>query len=479
MNISPKIKNQLRWQNAFFVVVFLFAIGILAWLSTQYEYASDWTSNNRNTPSDATLELLKKIEEPILITAFVSPTNTVQKNEIEQLVKPYSRYKKNISLIFVDPNNKPDIVRKKGIRFEGELIVSFNDQEERVQAATEQQLTNTIQRLARSDEHWVLFLEGHDERSPYGDSSFDMTSWAQVMKAKGINVKGYNLANNSIIPDNTSLLVIADPQQNLLHGEIQILLNFIEQGGNLLWLLEPESSQNQEFQGMEELTETLGIELVPGMVVDPNTQLMGINDPRFTLIPEYPRNPITENFDGMSIFPTAKAMEFFANEEWESEVLLETLPRTWSESDETTGDIQMDVGQDIPGPLVIGFSLTRAILTGDENISPEKDLMESDILDEESQEMSAPEQRIVIIGDNDFASDAYIGEAGNLDFSMNIINWLIKDDTFISIPVKTRNDTQLELSKTRQIVIGVSFLIIIPVGLLGTGLFIWLRRRKR
>ncbi len=488
MNISPKIKTQLRWKNTFFILVFLVFIGTLAWLSTQYKYAADWTSNNRNTPSDATLELLKKIEETVHISAFVSASNAAQKAEIEKLVKPYQRFKSNINLTFIDPNTSPELVRKKGIRYEGELIVSIGAQEElttekplreeRVQAATEQQLTNTLQRLARTEEHWVLFLEGHGERSPYGDSSFDMTSWAQIMKAKGIRVRGYNLASNSIIPDNTSLLIIADPQQNLLHGEIQILLNFIEQGGNLLWLIEPDSTQDPEFQGMEELSETLGIELIPGMVVDPNTQILGINDPRFTLIPEYPRNPITENFNSMSIFPTAKAIEFFANEEWDSEILLETLPRTWSEVDDTTGDIQMDIGQDVAGPLVIGYSLSRSILPADEDIEAE-DANDNALLIDEIKDSPVPEQRVVIIGDNDFASDAYIGEAGNLDFAMNIVNWLIKDDAFISIPVKTRNDTRLELSQTHQIIIGVGFLIVIPVGLLGAGLFIWLRRRNR
>ncbi|MDH5256706.1 MAG: GldG family protein, partial [Gammaproteobacteria bacterium] len=248
MNISPKIKKQLRWQNNLFIFLFLSSIGGLAWLSTQYEFAADWTSNSKNTPSKATLSLLEKIEEPITITAFLSLSNTTQRNEMLQLVQSYQRYKKNIVINFIDPAKKPDIVRKNNIRFEGELLISIGDRKERLQAATEQLLTNAIQRLARTEEHWILFLEGHDERSPYGDSNFDMTSWSKLMKTKGFNVRGYNLASNSIIPDNTSLLIIADPQKNLLFGETEILLNYIENGGNLLWLLEPESSQNEEFQ---------------------------------------------------------------------------------------------------------------------------------------------------------------------------------------------------------------------------------------
>lgn len=480
MKINTKIKSRLRWKNRLFIFFFLLFIAGLSWLSKQYEYAADWTVNKLNTPSEATLSLLKTVDAPITVTAYIPLSNTAQKSEISQLLSSYQRYKPDISLVFVDPNKEPEQTRKNDIQFNGEVIVEIEGQTEKLPAVTEQQLTNAIQRLARTEEHWVLFLEGHDERSPYGDSSFDFSSWTQIMKAKGLNVRGYNLASNSTIPDNTSLLIIADPRKNLLHGEIQILQNYIEQGGNLLWLLEPEHNQSEEFQGMEELSETLGIELVPGMVVDPNTQLLGINDPRFTLIPEYPRNPITENFNSLTIFPTAKAMESVATEDWESEVLLETLPRTWSETDDITGDIQMDAGSDIAGPLIIGLSLTRNILPAEE-LDTDREMIEDENGDELLSDLEEDnnEQRVVIIGDNDFASDAYIGETANLDFAMNIINWLVKDDSFISIPAKTRNDTKLELSKTHQIIIGFGFLVVIPVSLLGTGLIIWLRRRKR
>jgi len=478
VNISPKIKKQLRWQNVAFVAIFLIMMGILAWLSVRFEYSADWTSNAKNTPSDATLQLLSTVEEPLKISAFISSPDSPAKKEINSLIKMYQRYKKNISVEFINPQNEPDLVREKNIRFEGELILEMSEQEEKLKAFTEQSFTNAIQRLARKTEHWIIFLEGHDERSPYGDSSFDFSSWTQLMKAKGLNVRGYNLASNSVIPDNTSLLVIADPQKNLLHGEIQVLLNYIEGGGNLLWLLEPENSQSVEFQGLEELAETLGIELVPGMVVDPNTQLLGINDPRFTLIPEYPRNPITENFNSMSIFPTSKAMEFFGSEEWDSEVLFETMPRSWSETDDTVGDIQMDVGQDIPGPLIIGLSLNRRILPPDESEPLDRELTDNEI-EEDDLDKPDEEQRVVVIGDSDFVSDAYIGEAGNMDVAMNIVNWLVKDESFISIPSKTRTNTNLELSKTHQIIIGVGFLIIIPVGFLSAGLIIWMRRRKK
>jgi len=76
-------------------------------------------------------------------------------------------------------------------------------------------------------------------------------------------------------------------------------------------------------------------------------------------------------------------------------------------------------------------------------------------------------------------SNAYIGNVGNLDMGLRMINWLIHDDRFINIPAKTAPDKSLQLSQTAVAVIGFGFLLIIPLLLLGTGLFIWRKRRQR
>lgn len=469
MQINPKIKRQLRWQNNFFVLLFLAVIGLLAWVSLQYEFNADWTNNKRNTPSDATITLLEKITAPILIQGFVSNENKTLAAEISHLVQGYQRFKTNITLQFVDPKIELALAREIGVRNEGELLIHFEDRQEHVLAATEKNLTNAIQRLARIQENWLLFLEGHDERSPYGGSNFDYSTWHDIMKSKGILVRTYNLASNPNIPENTAALVIADPQKPLLPGEVRIILDFLESGGNLLWLLEPNSEQ-----GLEPLAEMLGIERLQGMVVDPNTQLLGINDPRFTLIPEYPRNTITENLNSMSVFPTAQALEFFGDDTWDASTLLETLPRTWAESEEITADVSLDPSQDIPGPLVIGLSLSRSTDDKDDEL----DLDTLAPAGNEENEQMLNEQRVIVIGDSDFSSDAYIGQAGNLDFAMNLINWLTKSDAFISIPNKTSIDHSLNLSKTKQMIIGFGFLLVIPLSLLLIGLFIWFRRKN-
>ena len=469
MKLSPQIKRRLLWQNRIFLFLFLTIIILLGWLSIQFNAFIDVTSNNSNYPSKETEQLLQTISAPISITAFVSPGNIDTRDAITKLVKKYQHIKSNVTLKIIDPVREPQLVRKNDIRTDGELIVQLKNQSQHINQANEESLTNAISHLSHSSQNWILFLEGHDERSPFGKTSFDYSAWYKILKHNGINVRGYNLANNSNIPENTALLVIADPQKQFLHGETNVILNYIDRGGNLLWLIEP----GKDNLGTDTIAEALGIEVLPGIVVDPNTQVMGINDPRFTLITDYPSPKITGSLKSITIFPTAAPLNFLGSDEWDSNVLLQTLPRTWS-AEGNINDITIDTPHSANGPLVIGYALSRPANTDDST----DDTTDDDSSDDTSSDPNT-EQHVVVIGDSDFVSDSYIGEAGNMDFAGKIISWLIQSDDTINISTPPKLDQKIVLSKTQQIIIGFGFLAAIPLLLVLNGAIIWRIRRKK
>jgi hypothetical protein len=51
-----------------------------------------------------------------------------------------------------------------------------------------------------------------------------------------------NLVQSSSIPDNTDVLILASPKVPMLPGEIELLREYLERGGNLLWLADPEQA---------------------------------------------------------------------------------------------------------------------------------------------------------------------------------------------------------------------------------------------
>jgi len=454
MKITRHARLMLRLQGLVFGVLFTGSILLLGWLSTHYVYQSDWTAGARNTVSAETRRLLGELTDPVSIIAFVRKDELLEK-QIRDLVGSYQRFKHDITLEFVNPDTAPERVRELGIASGGELVLNYQGRSEHIQTLSEQQLTNALLRLSRQEARWIVFLTGHGERAPTGETNHGLGIFGQELERKGLHVQTLSLVESGI-PANTHLLVIASPRVDLLPGEVDKLLAYVEQGGNLLWLAEPGA-----LHGLEPLAERLGISFLPGMVVDATTQMFGIDNPTFVVVTAYPNHAITAELNTVTVFPESAALEVNDSGNWTATPLLATLERSWTELGTLEGQIQFDADSDErAGPLEIGMVLTR-----DQQV--------------ETGGPAAAEQRIVVIGDGDFLSNTYLGNAGNLGLGLNMVHWLSHDDSFIDIRVQSAPDTTLELGRMAQAVIGLGFFIGLPLVLLLSGIVIWLRRRRR
>jgi len=453
MEITKKTRTQLRLQNITFIVLFTTIIGLLAWLSTKYNFESDWTENNKNTLSDISIKLVQQMPSPIKITTFIPEGNLLSNRKyIEELVNKYKKYKKDISLEIINPDTAPDKVRSMKVTNYGEVIVEYQGRNEHINQLKEQTLTNTLQRLLRQGERLLLYVSGHGERKPDGQANFGWANFSAKLKAKGINSSILKLNETPTIP-NAAAIVIASPQINFLPGEVERLIDYVKRGGNLLWVQDPGTSM----YGLKPLADFLGTSFYPGTIVDPTTQMMNVNDPSFALITSYPAHAITRDFQYMSIFPKAVGIIHAAvKPEWKATPFLKTVARSWSETGILRGQINYNQDSDIIGPLTIGLALERKNTKNEEG----------------------KQQRIVILGDGDFLSNTYLGNQGNLNIGSNIINWLSHDDNFIKIPDSGSADKLITLSELSGALIGLFFLIILPLSLLISGTIIWLKRRS-
>lgn len=461
MKITAKSRRQSRINSIVMLLLILSLTGLLAWLSVRYQTQMDWTQSGRHTLSHASQEVLVRLEGPVEITAYARE-DAVLRQTVEKIVGRYQRLKPDIQLHFINPDAVPDEVRSAGVSVNGEMLLRYRGRTEHVKTGAEEEFTNALERLARGSEHLLVFLEGHGERDPFGKANHDLSLWTTQLVSRGFKIQYLNLADVQAIPGNTKVLVIASPTVGLLPGEIALIIEYLLRGGNILWLSDPGS-----LHGLESLADQLSIEIPSGVVIDFAGSLIGIEDPTIVLNTSsmYPEHTITKTFNLTTFFPTTASINVRDNEQWNTSSLLISGDHTWLETGVLEGEIEYNEDSDLIGPLDIGITLEKTI---------ENDL--GNDLDEPSETI---QQRIIVIGDGDFLSNTYVGNSGNLDLGIRLINWLSNDDDFISIPIKTVNDAHLELSLLASGIIAFGFILVLPLLFLGTGLTIWWRRKKQ
>ncbi|MFW2372952.1 MAG: GldG family protein [Gammaproteobacteria bacterium] len=433
-----------------FITLFSISIGLLAWLSTQYSFYSDWTYGNRHSLSQDTQQLLASLDGPVLIRSYQVEDISMEQ-AVNDILGRYQRIKPDISYRLVNPELEPDLARADNISRYGQTIIKYKQQTETIDSLSEQNISNALLRLSREHKATLYFLSGHGERKPTDISPLGYNTLSNQLVSQGFALKSLQLLEHSL-QNIDGTLVISSPSHPLLAGEIEQITQFIDQGGNLLWLQDP-----GEQLGLEALAQHLKVQFIDGVVVDDDQNLrtvLNITHPAKLPILSYKLHPITENMKYFTLFITASALYARENEEWQSTPILLTQDSSWSETDGFIIDAKFDLEQgDTKGPLSIGLALQR--------------------------EHEGKQQRIVIIGDTDFISNNNIGQGANLTFTMNSLNWLTEDEALISISVKNAPDTQLNLDDSQIAIIGFGFLILLPLLLLASGFYIWNKRRLR
>ncbi len=498
MQITRQSTRNLKLQRWLFKLLFLAMLGLLAYLSNLYVYQADWTVNGQNSLNEVSIQLLQTLDGPVELVSYTS--NPRIRKSVQELVQRYQRYKPDMSLRFVDPNADPESIRALNISVDGEMIIQYQGRSENLTELSEQKLTNTLHRLVRSRVRKLVFIEGHGERSPVRQANFDLSTFARHLKKQGFTLETLNLARSMRIPENISVLVIAGPQAAFLPGEVRLLIDYVKAGGNLLWLGEPLNiEKNFPMHGLLPLSELLGIEFLDGVVVDPTTERYGITRPDYAIITEYPEHPINQDFSTVTLFPQAAGIERLpafiddvrnadetgadipSDQEDDSSTSLNsnftmlpflvTVERSWIETSPIRDQVQYSDLLDIRGSVTIGMILTRPLNNGSDASQQDEH--------EPANEVPGREQRIIVLGDGDFLSNTFLGNAGNLTLGLNIMNWLSHDDHFIAIPTQIKNDIILDLSTEQLSLLGSFFLLVVPGILVISGTLIWFRRRRR
>jgi gliding motility-associatede transport system auxiliary component len=445
---SKKFRLQQKIHQGIFVVLLLLLFALLGYLALETRQQWDISQNGRNTLSQASIDMLHKMDGPIQVTAYATEKHAQYgdvRDIINNFVRLYQRIKPDISLTFIDPVEQPHLAKDAGIKVNGEMVVHYQQRQAHLTTINEQVFTQLLTRLARPEERLIMALSGHGERSLNGNANYDLGEFGRQLTINGFVSQPLNLALVQNIPANTDVLLIASPQVDLMPGEVDKLLQYVDRGGNLLWLVDQES-----LRGLLPLTEKLRLVLTPGVVVDPQAEQLKA-PVTFALGAIYGQHEITQHFNYITVFPFARQIAFNENDEWRTVPLVDVASNGWVESGSLDEAITFDQNEDVSGPVTIAVALTRQV--------------------------DHREQRIIVVGSGHFLANSYLGNGNNLDFGINMINWLTGDEDLVSIQPRATVDNQLVFSETALGSIVIIFLFILPSLFLMSGAVIWWRRK--
>ena len=198
----------------------------------------------------------------------------------------------------------------------------------------------------------------------------------------------------------------------------------------------------------------MGVEQLEGTIIDPRglTALENGN-PAFTISTGYGDHPALHDFDQPLVMPYAAALKARSKSSWKATVLATSGDEAWTERSELDGQVAFDGGEEVRGTLALAIALTRT-LDGDR------------------------EQRVVVVGDGDFASNTFVQSLGNREFARRMIEWLAIDDQLVGLQIDPVADAMLDLAMWQRLTLFVVFALLLPLCFLANGLWLWWSRRR-
>lgn len=457
---STRRSTRLGLNSALMAVIFVAILGIVNFLSQRHSLQWDLSETSEFTLAPQTIEMLANLKRDVKITGF-SQDGSPTRDRLKDLLNGYTYHSRKISYQFVDPDKRPALAKQYGITQYDTLVLESEGQETQVKNASEQEITNALIRVTRDGKRRVRMLQGHGERAPEDTERRGFSMAVEALTKQGYDVAALSLLQEGRVPDDTTVLVIAGPDRPLLPEEQQALTDYLDAGGKLLLLLDPDNRA-----ALEAFLARFGLRLGDGVVVDTLSRLFG-GDFTTPIVTTYPPHEITEGFNLATFFALAAPIEFdpAMDKNATFQPLAQTSSNSWAETDPARGELKFQPGADRPGPLTLAAV-----------VSPRAGA-NADPLDDAAAPPGAG-AALIVFGDADFASNSHINFSGNLDLFLNTVSWLAQEKDLISIRPKEARFAPLFLSSTQGKIVMYVSLIVAPATVFLGGLMVW-RRRKR
>jgi hypothetical protein len=314
--------------------------------------------------------------------------------------------------------------------------------------AVERRITGALLYTASGVTPQIYEILGHNE------VPLENLGMAQMIERENYVLKQLNLVQSSV-PGDASAIILNGPRSDLLPGEVEKLLGYLEKGGRLLALVD---FRIRELPNLNEFFSSYGIRFDYGVVIEQDQNYV-IGTP-FNVIPRFQENDITKPLiENRSPVILPYAMGISALDTRRRTVKLEPFLFSSNASflkRELNNNSTDQTFADGPGPVNMGVT----------------------VLDPEYAQ-NEPQARIVAISCGSLLEpvNAFQQIPGNIDLFMNSLTWLEDKPENLSVRSRSLFLLPMRMSGLHILVFGSVFMVLIPLGFFVSGFVVWMKRR--
>ncbi len=448
---SSRRSTRIGANSLLMIFLFIGILGIVNFLAARHSIRWDLSENQNFSLDPQTHRVLRNLPREVRITVFTREKDPGYQSYKERL-DSYRQASSKISVEFIDPERQPKVAQNYGINRTDTAVFESAGRNVRVNAPSEAELTGALIRVSQDGKKRVLFLDGHGEPSLDDRERTGLSGARDLLFKQGYDVDTLSLLTETVVPDQTAILVVAGPRRPVTTEEQERIYSYVENGGHLLLLIDPNTQAE-----LTPLLKRWGLGVGPGALVDLRDRLAQ-GDLTSLLVRTFTEHEITQDLSAAVLFPLARHITFDEQigSAWDYVPLARTSPNSWAETDLKGRVVNLDEKEDIKGPLPMAAALAPKVAP------PE----------------GKPRPAIVIIGNSTFASNAFVNFPGNSDFFLHSVGWLAEERNILAIVSKDSALRMFTPNPLQERVLLYLQVILLPATMLFSGFMVWRRRRR-
>lgn len=431
----------------------------------------DNTSNQLFTISQQTEQLLAGLEDDIEIYWIVQSGQEDQ--TLETLLERYASMSSHINLTKKDPDIYPTFAQQytSGTIYNNSLVIQCGEKYRYVDYsgiyeydyssyssygydasfAGESALTSAIDYVTRDDMPKLYTLTGHGETQL-------SSSFQSAVESGNFELEELSLLTAGAVPEDADALLICAPQSDLSQEEAELVQAYLQAGGHMILITDP--PQEEALENLEALMASYGVSAAEGIVIEGDQSCYAYGSPHY-LLPNISSHQITSPLASGGYYvllPIAQGLT--VSGELPEGVSVSKLLTTSSSAFSKLSGYSMTSYEKEEGDIDGPFSLAVAITASSD---------------------SGAEAKIVWVSSAallDDASNVRVA-GGNQDMFINCISWMCGQEESISIRAKTLANEYLTIDASAASLLSFVIVGLVPLSVLGSGIYVWIRRKRR